>query len=68
MEARIDECPPVLRGVEELTPPPHSHHWYIAEPEGALSEGWCQCGAVRLFKNYDWAHDFVLTTEARLGC
>jgi hypothetical protein len=31
---------------------PHAHHWVIAEPQGALSEGVCvRCQARRIFRN-----------------
>lgn len=31
------------------------HHWIIAAPRGATSEGICQkCGEVKAFNNYPW--------------
>jgi len=46
-----------------------AHHWIIEPNEQPVSFGRCKyCGQVRLFKNWDAKHDFVLNTEAKIGC
>lgn len=43
--------------------PEHAHHWVIAEPKGAVSEGICRyCQARRLFQNAPT--EAVVTTRA----
>lgn len=52
-----------------MAPPPHAHHWLIAEAKGLMSPGLCTCcGVWKQFKNWDSGHDFVLTVEARYAC
>lgn len=44
------------------------HHWKIAEPQGAESEGVCKhCGGVKSFRNYTWEWDFITQAEHRMG-
>lgn len=45
------------------------HHWVIEPNERPVSVGRCKyCTQVRLFKNWDASHDFILNTEAKIGC
>jgi len=49
--------------MELTTKPAHAHHWVIAEPEGAMSEGVCvTCQARRLFRNAPV--EAIVTTRA----
>lgn len=46
-----------------------AHHWIIEPNLQPVSVGRCKyCGQVRLFKNWDEKHDFVMNTEAKIGC
>jgi len=65
MTTTIKEHSPVLMGVGVS---PHPHHWVIEEAHGSVSLGKCHCGETRLFHNWDRSHDYVTSTEARIGC
>ena len=66
VRGQFEKHSPVLVGVGTDTP--HLHHWHIEEAHGPLSVGTCSCGAVRQFRNWDKEHDYVTSTEARIGC